>query len=378
MQEGSHLEMEDLWVGGFQTGIVLDGARGKLEKSTITENHVGLAFVKGAVELVDDNIHANRDYEVVSAARLVLAGNYLGASVQKDLRLKGDILVTSLLDAPYPTGRKVVLVSDKDITPEAIEARFQEYKKRGVEAFTQRKFGDAYQALDKALSLKDDREVYLYMAYTQMILGEEAKLDKTLARGIEAFPYEIKLYQIYAKHLTARGKTDEALAVLNRALKMNPDDETLKVMKASLTDAAVSPTVEKKVEQEAKQQTAALPQKKGFEELKSRGIEAFQERRYKEASSDLLKALSLKSDKEAYLYLVYAQMGLKQTAEVERTFGQAIAAFPDEPRFYQLYARHLAEKGDAKGALSMVEKGLKAAPDNASLKSLKEILERER
>ncbi len=378
IQEGSHLEMEDLWVGGFQTGIVLDGARGKLEKSTITENDVGLAFVKGAVELADNNIYANREHEVASTGRLVLAGNYLGASAQKDLRLKGDILVTSLLDAPYPNGRKVVLVSDKEITPEAIEARFQEYKKRGVEAFAQRKFGDAYQALDKALSLKDDREVYLYMAYTQMILGEEDNLDKTLARGIEAFPYEIKLYQIYAKYLTARGKTKEALAMVERALKMNPDDEPLKIMKASLTGAAVSPATGKQIEQAAKQQTAPLPKKEDFEELKARGIGGFQNRQYQEASADLTKALSLKKDREAYLYLAYAQMGLKQTVEVDKTLNQAIAAFPGEPRFYQLYARHLAEKGDTKGALSMVEQGLKAAPDNASLKSLKEILERGR
>ncbi|MFO7599064.1 MAG: hypothetical protein R6X27_04555 [Candidatus Desulfacyla sp.] len=378
IREEGHLEMEDLWVGGFQTGIVLDGARGKLEKSTITENDVGLVFIKGAVELADNNIHANREHEVTSSGRLVLAGNYLGASAQKDLRLKGDILVTSLLDAPYPNGRKVVLVSDKDITPEVVEARFQEYKKKGVEAFAQRKFGDAYQALNKALSLKDNREVYLYMAYTQMILGEEKMLDKTLAKGIEAFPYEVKLYQIYAKHLTARGKTEEALAMVNRALKMNPDDETLKTMKASLTGAAVSPVTEKRIEQAAKQQTAPLPKKEDFEELKARGIDGFQNRQYQEASANLAKALSLKKDRGAYLYLAYAQMGLKQTVEVEKTLNQAIAAFPGEPRFYQLYARHLAEKGDTEGALSMVEKGLKAAPDNASLKSLKEILERGR
>jgi len=378
IEEGSHLEMEDLWVGGFQTGIVLDGARGKLEKSTITENDVGLVFIKGAVELADNNIYANREYEVASSGRLVLAGNYLGASAQKDLRLKGDILVTSLLDAPYPNGRKVVLVSDKDITPEAIEARFQAYKKKGVEAFAQRKFGDAYQALDKALSIKDDREVYLYLAYTQMILGEEKMLDRTLAKGIDAFPYEVKLYQIYAKHLTSMGKTEEALAMVNRALKMNPDDEALKIMKTSLTGAAVSPGAEKRIEEAAKQQTAPLPREADFEELKARGIEGFQNRQYQEASRELTKALSLKKDRGVYLYLAYAQMGLKQTVEAEETLSQAIAAFPGEPRFYQLYARHLAEKGDTKGALSMVEKGLKAAPDNAGLKSLKEILERER
>jgi hypothetical protein len=234
IQEGSHLEIKDLWLEGFQTGIVLNGARGTLENSTITENDVGLAFIKGAVEVTDNNIYANREHEVASTGRLIIAGNYLGTSAPKDLRLKGDILVTSLLDAPYPNGRKVILVSDKDITPEVIEARFQEYKKKGVEAFALRKFGDAYQALDKALSLKDDRDVYLYMAYTQMILGEKEMLDKTLARGIEAFPYDVRLYHTYAKHLTARGKREDALAMVGRALKMNPDNASLKSLKEIL------------------------------------------------------------------------------------------------------------------------------------------------
>jgi Flp pilus assembly protein TadD len=174
------------------------------------------------------------------------------------------------------------------------------------------------------------------------------------------------------------GKTEEALAMVNRALKMNPDDEALKIMKTSLTGAAVSPGAEKRIEEAAKQQTAPLPREEDFEELKARGIEGFQNRQYQEASTELTKALSLKKDRGVYLYLAYAQMGLKQTVEAEETLSQAIAAFPGEPRFYQLYARHLAEKGDTKGALSMVEKGLKAAPDNAGLKSLKEILERER
>jgi len=374
----SHLEVKDLWVTGFQSGVVLDGTRGTLERSTITENDVGLSFVKGAVQLADNNIYANRTHDVTATERLVLAGNYLGVSNEKDLRLEGNVRVASFLDGPYPSGRKVVLVSEEDITPEAIEARFQGYKKKGMDAFSQRKFGDAYQSLEKALSVKDDREVYLYMAYTQMILGEEEKLEETLAKGIEAFPYEVKLYQIYAKYLTAKGKTEEALAMVNKALRMNPDDEALKAMKSTLAGAAASPIQEKKVEKQAIQQTTPLPEKEDVEDFKGLGVEAFQKRDFPEAADNLKKALSLKKDKTVYLYLVYAQMSLKQSGETEETLKEAIAAFPDEPRFFQLYARHLAEKGDVDRALDMVKQGLKAAPDNASLNSLKEVLERER
>lgn len=123
------------------------------------------------------------------------------------------------------------MVDDKEITPEETENRFQTFKTQGIEAFENRKFGDAHQSLTKAMSLKDDSDVYLYLAYTEMTLGEEEKLQATLEKGIEVFPYEVRLYQIYVRHLTAKGDTKKAMSLVEKAVRMNPDDENLKFMK---------------------------------------------------------------------------------------------------------------------------------------------------
>ena len=82
-----------------------------------------------------------------------------------------------------------------------------------------------------ALDIRADPDVYLYLAYTQSSLGEEAKMAATLARGIETFPYEVRLYQVYVKYLVAHGKKEKAQTLLAKALKMNPEDPNLVFMK---------------------------------------------------------------------------------------------------------------------------------------------------
>ncbi|MFP3912079.1 MAG: hypothetical protein ACLFUT_08365 [Desulfobacteraceae bacterium] len=378
----SHFTMSDLHISGFETGVALRGGRGKLEKSTITENDVGVVFEGGVIDLVHNNIYQNREKNVVSLKKLVLEGNYLGTTTVEDAGLRGDILVTSLLNAPFPHGRKVVLVSDQEITPEAIAARFETHKKQGIESFKNRKFGDAYQSLNEALSLKDDQEVYLYKAYTEMILGEEDKLEKTLAQGIETFPYEVKLYQIYAKHLTAQGENEKALALLDKALRMNPGNETLKIMKQGLMAPATTGA------SGARPQKAAAtaperptPSSTGpgvpFDTLKADGIKAFKAREFKKAAETLTQALSRKADNEVYLYLAYTQMNLEQKAQLEDTLDKGIAAFPEDVRLYQLYAKHLVSTGDTEKALFMIQKGLELDPDNQNLKFMKAYLEKE-
>ena len=374
----SRFDLKSLLVGGFDKGIVLKGGKGSILESTITKNRVGVEFVSGAVELAKNNIYGNRENEVLSRGKLILYDNYLGAKTVKESKLEGDVLVKSLLDAPYPHGRKVVLVDEKDITPEAINARFQEHKAKGIEAFTKRRFGQAHQSLSKAMSLKDDKEVYLYLVYTQMNLGEDSQAEKTLEKGIEVFPYEARLYQIYARYLTSKGKRDEALSLLEKALRMNPDDQALKIMKEGLEEPAVASTEKTKGKKSLpdRKQDAA-PERKGpdFQELKSKGINAFKERKFKEANTFFTKALSVKDDREVYLYLAYTQMNLGKDSEAEKTLEKGLKVFPEEVRLYRIYAKHLAAAGEKKKALSLVEKGLKITPDDTNLKFMKEYLE---
>ena len=117
------------------------------------------------------------------------------------------------------------------VLPKSVRASSKATSRRESDAFGQRHFGDAHQELTAALMLKKDPEVFLYLAYTQGSLGEEAKMAETLDQGIEAFPYEVRLYQLYIKTLAAKGEKKKALTLLDRAIKMNPDDQNLLFLK---------------------------------------------------------------------------------------------------------------------------------------------------
>ncbi len=368
--------LNEITVSGFKKGIVLDGGKGRMEKSTITKNHVGLTFLGGNSEIVNNNIFENRDLEISTGPKLVLDQNYLGSSNIEDLKLKGDILVASLLNAPYPKGSKVVLVDPKEITPEVIEAQFHKTKSEGIDAFKNRKFGDAYPFLKKALNLKEDREVYLYLAYTQMLLGDAAASEKTLVKGIDAFPYEVRLYQVYTRQLAAKGETEKALKLLDKALLMSPDDPTLKLLKGNLEGPA--PVPEKpaiKKTQPSQKAGISAKDNKNVESLQSRGIAAFKEEKYTAAEELLSSSLSEKPDRETYLYLIYAQMRLAREAPLTTTLQNSIHDFPREVRFYRLYAKQLADKGQSKEALVQVKEGLKKHPNDIQLQMLNDYLE---
>ncbi len=365
---GSPFELAGMRVSGFENGIVIKGGKGRIEKSDITGNAVGLSYLGSSAEILNNNIFDNREAEICAEKRLVIDRNYLGSEHHKDLKLKGDVLIASLLNAPYPKGRNVVLIERKDVTPELIAAQFEQNKAKGIEAFKNRKFGDAHQALRKALNQKEDRVVFLYLAYTQMILGDAAKSEKTLKNGIQAFPYEVRLYQVYARQLAAKGEKEQALKLVEKALRMNPDDATLK-------GPYEVPSKAERVSAPPETAVSSRNKKENFETLKTRGIDAFKNKAYTRAEKDLKDALSQKPDRNVYLYLIYTQMRLFKEEEILKTLEMSVRAFPNEIRFHRLYVKYLTDLGENEKALQKATEGLKQHPNDLQLKMLQELLQ---
>ncbi|RJQ86879.1 MAG: tetratricopeptide repeat protein [Desulfobacteraceae bacterium] len=231
LKEDGVLALKGGQISGCMRGVAVEGGRGTIEKCLLTANEIGLDKAGGDMQLNKNNVFDNRQSNLRARNKVVLEGNYLGATIVKELKMEGDVLVKSLLDTPFPHGRTVVLIDDSEVTPETLEKRFEAHKCKGIDAFTQRRFGDAYQELSQAAKIKEDKEVYLYLAYTQSSLGEEEKMLKTLEQGLAAFPYEVRIYQVYVKYLAAHGKKEKALSLLEKAVKMNPQDQNLLFMK---------------------------------------------------------------------------------------------------------------------------------------------------
>ncbi|WP_419660577.1 tetratricopeptide repeat protein [Desulfosarcina variabilis str. Montpellier] len=237
LKDNGIMSLNHVDVSGCERGVVIAGGKGAIKESVLSGNGVGMDITGGDVVLHNSSLFDNSRKELQTSRKVVLEGNYLGAAAVADVKMDGDILIKSFLDAPYPHGRKVVLMDDKAITPEVLDRRFEDHKQKGIEAFTNRRYGDAHQALVAALEIRKDPEVFLYLAYTQSSLGEEDKMADTLEQGIAAFPYEVRLYQLYIKYLAANGQKEKALGLLDRAIKMNPDDQNLLFMKQYIGSA---------------------------------------------------------------------------------------------------------------------------------------------
>ena len=108
--------------------------------------------------------------------------------------------------------------------------------------------------------------------------------------------------------------------------------------------------------------------------MKTQGIDAFKAAKYSAAEEHLTGSLGVKPDREAYLYLIYTQTRLNRDAALTETLQKSVRDFPGEVRFYRLYARRLADKGQSREALVQVRAGLKKHPDDLQLRMLEDFL----
>lgn len=234
---GGAFELTDVDCSGWDRAVVVSGGEGVLAGSTLTNNKTGLAYLSGELALDRNNIHGN-DLNIAAEKQLAVRANYLGATVAKDARVSNLVILKSVLDAPAPDGRIIALMEDADLSAAELAKRFEEHKTLGVELFNRRKYGDAYVELSKAVRFKADRDTYLYLVYTQMELGEEARAQATMEKAIEAFPYDFRLYQTYVRYLLGKGYDGKALLVVEKALKMDPENENLQFLKEYVVEEA--------------------------------------------------------------------------------------------------------------------------------------------
>lgn len=240
-------DLQGLRISGFKSGVVIKSGLGKLVRSYISNCTTGVDYFGGQVSIQENNIYGNK-LNVNAADKLVLEDNYLGSSSNSDLGVSGDVFVHSILDAPYPHGRKIVLVDETVMTPEVKEKRFESAKGKGEKAFHEQRYGDSYRALNEALEYGEDRDVYLYLSYTLLALGENEKLEHVLKDGISKFPYDVRLQNTYVRYLMGKGKIGQARAVLEKAIKLSPADQNLISMKEYLDQAAESVPQNKETE----------------------------------------------------------------------------------------------------------------------------------
>lgn len=110
---------------------------------------------------------------------------------------------------------------------EANDSRFQQLRSDGIKAFEEKRYEESYDQLTRALAVSPDADAYYYLLSSLIGSGRLQELDQSYVRAVQAFPRDMRLYEVYARNLSSRGMTAEARAVVDGALKVNPNDLAL-------------------------------------------------------------------------------------------------------------------------------------------------------
>jgi uncharacterized protein YkwD/peroxiredoxin len=114
---------------------------------------------------------------------------------------------------------------------------------------------------------------------------------------------------------------------------------------------------------------------KDFEEFKSRGLEAYDQKRLETASQHLTKALAIKPDRDCYLYLAHTWIELEKDGKAEETLDAAIAAYPKDPRFHETYVDYFLARKDPQRARNALDRGLGQFPEDRTLLALRDTVD---
>jgi predicted Ser/Thr protein kinase/tetratricopeptide (TPR) repeat protein len=107
-------------------------------------------------------------------------------------------------------------------------------------------------------------------------------------------------------------------------------------------------------------------------ELKDAGLKDFNEKKYKEAAEKLGQSVKINKDPDAYVYLLYSMSFLGDEAGFQLALEEAMKS-PNE-KIYEMAVKHYLSAGRKDKAAELLDRGLKAYPDNAKLKGLEPLV----
>ncbi len=228
VKEGGELTLERCRIRGMKRALsVLDGEV-RAAGTAFEKNRVAV-LVKGGSALFENCTFMDNGVNIrCESGHVLVRASYLGADDPADFRLEGGVKVVSYLTMPYPDGKVV------EFNPEELEKRARKLLDEGVGYVKKGNYGRALALLERAYRIRKSRYVYYWLAYVYTLMGEDEKLSKIISEAMERYPYEVSIYQIAIRYYIFKGKYDEAESLLNRALKLQPNNPTLESMRGLL------------------------------------------------------------------------------------------------------------------------------------------------
>jgi tetratricopeptide (TPR) repeat protein len=274
----------------------------------------------------------------------------------------------------------------------AKEGTGQYYKAYGIALQHQQKHERAIEALKKAVETGGDFETHRYLGKTLLEGGRFAEAEVHLRTAIELAPSDHVSYELLGKNLEALGRTEEAatlylngavqtadkpakaLALLERALRLDPDNIAALTAKADIlhatgsTDQALD-AADKVLEREPHFVVA----------LATKGAELHTLGEHDKALEVLNEALRLNPSYPTALSAKGSVLhALGRHQEALETLEEALKLNPDDPVALGAKGRVLGALGDNADAIDLLQRAVKTGPPAVSnFLGLFEVLEAE-
>ena len=212
------------------TGILLESSQSTIKESDITQNKVGLQMAKSSPLLKENNIYANDTNVDAGDLSAQLDGNFFGTIVYEEMRLKGNVKVSTVLDDKYPNGKpaQVQVNPYTLLSPEEKKAKVAELLVSAGKYFRERNLGKSATQFEDVLKLEEGPTTYYYLALSYQGMEDNEKALGFLKKGVEKFPLDSNLSKAYGLLLYQLGRDEEAKAAIKEALRLNPGDKQIR------------------------------------------------------------------------------------------------------------------------------------------------------
>ncbi len=232
------VEFSGCLMKGMKRALYVEDGVVKIIESTFRRNKVALWVAGGQVSVVKTNFLSNELDIKGAGGSVIVKDSYLGTDDPVKFNVEGNVKILSYLTLPYPDG-EVVKYDEKKIEEEG-----KKYLKEGIRFVREGNYGKALELLEKAHGIIRTKEVYYWLVYVYTMMEEEGKLKGIIEEALKRYPYEVNIYQLAIRYYIFKGKYNEAEKLLNRALKLQPNNPTLESLKA-LLESMQSKTTEK-------------------------------------------------------------------------------------------------------------------------------------
>src|SRR3990167_5421522 len=233
------IEKATIWHNSL--GISLESSQAVIKENDITQNKVGLQIAKSSPLVKQNNIYSN-EVNVANPSvppsekgeqgglSVQLDSNFFGTVTYEEMRFKGDIKVSTVLDDKYPNGKPVnVIVNPYSLlSPEEKKVKIAELLVSAGKYFRERNFGKAAAQFEDILKLEESAATYYYLALSYQGMEDNDKALFYLKKGVEKFPMDSNLSKAYGLLLYQLGKDEDAKIAIKEALRLNPGDKQVK------------------------------------------------------------------------------------------------------------------------------------------------------